>query len=84
MAAYRASLDELTRERVPLDWALTQIGLGSALTSLAEQSAADPETLPHAREAIEDGCEVLREVSDTRYDSYCRERLDAVITLEAD
>ena len=83
VAAYRAALEELTRERVPLDWARTQMNLGSALTSLAEQSAADPETLRHAKEALEDGCEVLREVSNTYYDGYCRERLQAVITLEA-
>ena len=31
MAAYRAALNEWTRERVPLDWATTQNNLGSAL-----------------------------------------------------
>jgi hypothetical protein len=32
VAAYRAALEERTRERVPLDWAMTQNNLGVALT----------------------------------------------------
>ena len=31
VAAYRAALEERTRERVPLDWATTQNNLGIAL-----------------------------------------------------
>ena len=31
VAAYRAALEEWTRERVPLDWAMTQNNLGNAL-----------------------------------------------------
>src|SRR6266852_5860184 len=34
VAAYRAALEENTRERVPLDWAGTQNNLGSALRRL--------------------------------------------------
>jgi tetratricopeptide (TPR) repeat protein len=34
---YRAALEELTRERVPLDWAKTQSGLGTALSRLGER-----------------------------------------------
>jgi tetratricopeptide (TPR) repeat protein len=34
VAAYRAALEELTRERVPLDWAGTQNNLGNALHTL--------------------------------------------------
>jgi hypothetical protein len=34
IAAYRAALTEWTRERVPLQWAMTQNNLGNALTSL--------------------------------------------------
>ena len=33
VAAYHAALEERTRERVPLDWAMTQMNLGNALTS---------------------------------------------------
>jgi tetratricopeptide (TPR) repeat protein len=34
VAAYRAALEELTRERVPLQWATTQNNLGNALRAL--------------------------------------------------
>ena len=37
--AFRAALEELTRERVPLNWAITQINLGNALARLGERDA---------------------------------------------
>jgi len=37
VAAYRAALEERTRERVPLDWARTQNSLGNALRILGER-----------------------------------------------
>jgi tetratricopeptide (TPR) repeat protein len=37
IAAYRAALEERTRERVPVDWATTQNNLGGALSALAER-----------------------------------------------
>jgi exonuclease VII small subunit len=39
VAAYRAALQEWTRERVPLDWATTQNNLGSALATLGERES---------------------------------------------
>jgi tetratricopeptide (TPR) repeat protein len=39
VAAYRAALEEWTRERVPLDWAMTQNNLGTALTGLGERES---------------------------------------------
>jgi len=36
VVAYRAALAERTRERVPLDWAMTNNNLGNALSTLAE------------------------------------------------
>ena len=39
VAAYRAALEERTRERVPLDWATTQMNLGTALASLGERES---------------------------------------------
>jgi hypothetical protein len=36
IAAYRAALEEYTRDRVPLDWAMTQNNLGTALRALGE------------------------------------------------
>ena len=37
VAVYRAALQERTRERVPLDWAMTQNNLGAALMRLGER-----------------------------------------------
>src|SRR5690242_21327641 len=37
VAIYRAALEERTRERVPLDWAITQSNLGKALQILGER-----------------------------------------------
>ena len=39
VAAYRAALEEQTRERVPLDWATTQNNLGLALARLGERES---------------------------------------------
>ncbi len=39
MAAYREALKEQTRERVPLDWAMTQNNLGLALQAVGERQA---------------------------------------------
>jgi len=48
VAAYRAALEELTRERVPLDWATTQNNLGAALQTLG---ARESDT-KHLEEAV--------------------------------
>jgi hypothetical protein len=43
VAAYRAALEERTRDRVPLDWATTQNNLGTALATLgARESGMSP------------------------------------------
>ena len=39
VAAYRAALEERTRERVPLQWATTQNNLGNALATLGERES---------------------------------------------
>ena len=39
VAAYRAALEERTRDRVPLEWAMTQINLGNALRTLGERES---------------------------------------------
>jgi tetratricopeptide (TPR) repeat protein len=39
VAVYRETLTELTRERVPLDWAMTQNNLGDALLRLGERES---------------------------------------------
>jgi len=39
VTAYRAALEERTRERAPLDWAATQNDLGIALRRLGERES---------------------------------------------
>ena len=39
VAAYRAALEEWTRDRAPLDWAGMQNNLGDALATLGEQES---------------------------------------------
>jgi tetratricopeptide (TPR) repeat protein len=39
VAAYRLALEERTREQVPLEWAMTQANLGSALETLGNREA---------------------------------------------
>ena len=39
VAAYREALEECTRERVPLEWAMTQNNLGTALMRLGERES---------------------------------------------
>ena len=39
MTAYRLALEERTRDRVPLDWAITQMNLGGALRTLGGREA---------------------------------------------
>ena len=41
VAAYRAALEERTRERVPLQWAMTQNNLGNALSSARRAGERD-------------------------------------------
>ena len=57
VAAYREALKEYTRERVPLDWAMTQMNLGNALFSLgARESGTDRlnEAVAAYREALKE------------------------------
>ena len=48
VAAYRAALQETTRERVPLQWAVTQNNLGNALRALGERESGTA----HLEEAV--------------------------------
>jgi tetratricopeptide (TPR) repeat protein len=42
VTAYRAALEENTRDRVPLEWARTQSNLGYALESIGERESGTP------------------------------------------
>ena len=57
VSAYRAALEERTRERVPLDWAGTQNNLGNALLRLDERESSTTrleEAVTAYREALEE------------------------------
>jgi hypothetical protein len=48
VAAFREALKEWTRERVPLDWAMTQNNLGTALSALGGRESGTA----HLEEAV--------------------------------
>jgi tetratricopeptide (TPR) repeat protein len=55
--AYRAALEEITRERAPLQWATTQMNLGNALLRLGERESGTArleEAVAAYRAAIEE------------------------------
>jgi tetratricopeptide (TPR) repeat protein len=57
VAAYRGALEEYTRERVPLDWAMTQNNLGNALQTLGQRESSTArleEAVAAYREALEE------------------------------
>ena len=57
VAAYRAALEEYSRERVPLDWATTQNNLGTALVSFGERESGTArlmEAVAACRAALEE------------------------------
>ena len=66
MAAYRAALEERSRERVPLDWAMTQNNLGTALTRLGERESGTAR-LEEAVAAYRAALEVFREAQAAYY-----------------
>ena len=58
VAAFRAALEEWTRDRVPLDWAVTQNNLGNALLTLGERESGTvrlEEAVAAYRAALEEG-----------------------------
>jgi tetratricopeptide (TPR) repeat protein len=62
VAAYRAALEERTRDRVPLDWAATQNNLGNALKALGERESGTA----RLEEAVEAFRAALREYTRDR------------------
>jgi tetratricopeptide (TPR) repeat protein len=66
VAAYQEALKERTRERVPLDWALTQNNLGIVLTSLGEREGGK-KRLEEAVAAFKAALEVFEPAQATYY-----------------
>jgi exonuclease VII small subunit len=58
VSAYREALQEYTRARAPLQWAMTQTNLGNALISLGERESGTArleEAVAVYRAALEEG-----------------------------
>ena len=72
--AFRAALQERTRERVPLQWARTQNNLGNALWGLGERTTDDAK-LREARTAISVAFEVFMQAGQEQYRDDFEDRL---------
>ncbi len=83
MAAYRAALEERTRERAPFDWAQTRENLAIVLRVLATRAAGEARVayLKEAVAAVEGALAVYRE-GQAAYDIETAERLRAGILAE--
>jgi hypothetical protein len=81
VAAYRAALQERTRERVPLAWAQTSGNRGIALKILAERRG-DRATAEQALAQIKIAVEIYREANDARGGFYEAQLTGARALLE--
>jgi len=81
VGAYREALKERTRERVPLDWAMTQMNLGAALAGLGEREGGS-DTLKESASAYR---EALKETKDATpyWHRIAQENLVRVTALRA-
>lgn len=72
IAAYRAALEEQTRDRVPLDWAATQNNLALTDLAFAREAQGDTSAVARYREAglvrIDGALAVFREAEATQYE----------------
>jgi hypothetical protein len=75
VAAYRAALEERTRDRVPADWAMTQMLLGNALETLGKRETGTAH-LEEAMTAYDDAMSMFIEAGADRYAAVCREHRD--------
>jgi len=82
VSAYRGSLTEYTRVRVPLVWAMIQSNLGAALGRLGAGEGGTG-WLEEARMAIRLAWGLYREVGMDRYDSSFETRLRSIDDLIA-
>jgi tetratricopeptide (TPR) repeat protein len=80
VAAYREALKERTRDRVPLDWALTQNNLGIALTNLGER-VAETALLEEALASYNQALDVLTAESAPHYRSMALSGLERASKL---
>jgi hypothetical protein len=83
VAAYREALKEITRTRIPLDWAMTQNNLGTALWMLGERTG-DALQLKEAREAIAAAFDVVMQAGQEQYSADFEKRLSEIDRKIAD
>jgi Tetratricopeptide repeat len=81
VATYRAALEERTRDRTPLQWAITQNSLGNALRALGERG--DDAALPQAVAAYRAALDVFRGFQVPRFISVAERNLSRVEALLA-
>jgi tetratricopeptide (TPR) repeat protein len=80
--AFRAALQEWTRERVPLDWAATQNNLGTALQSLGERESGT-QTLQQAVEAYREALKEWTQEAAPYWHNVAQQNLDRANALLA-
>ena len=80
VSAYRTALEVRTRERVPLDWAMTQNNLGNALRALGEREEGT-ERLAEAVDAYRAALDVFEASEAGYYIHGTRENLVAAEAL---
>ena len=80
MAVYRAALEVRTRERVPLQWAMTQNNLGNALKTLGERER-DTGRLEQAVVAYRAALEVFDTDGSPRYRDLVQDNITRALKL---
>jgi hypothetical protein len=75
VAAYRATLSECTREHLPMQWAMTQTNLGTALWAWGERDG-DSARLEAAVAAYRAGLEVFEAADAAHYARIAASNLD--------
>jgi len=83
VTAYREALKEQTRERVPLQWAVTQMNLGTALLTLGEREAGTGR-LEEAVTAYDAALQVFVSARSDYYIEGCRNAQNRVQALLAE
>ena len=78
VAAYRAALEERTRDRVPLGWAMTQYNLGNTLKSLSEREGGTAR-LEEAVTVYDAALQVFTSAGADYYIDICRKNRDRAL-----
>ena len=79
IAPYRAALEERTRERVPLQWAGTQLNLALALREVGRRELS-AQRLQSALEAAQQSSTVYLEGGNEQYQAYFDELIHSIET----